>query len=411
MAGGATPKSPQLLGVSLFTGGGGLDIGMERAGFVPRFATDSDPSCIETLESNKAKQIRVAPGKPRSFLQEADVRQANICELNGKTVRNRIGRRIDCVYGGPPCQSFSSSGNMGSIADPRGILIFQFCRFVEEARPRTFVLENVRGLVTARCNGGEPGGVLHQLVQRFEDAGYGVHVGLLNAADYGAYQRRVRCFIVGVDSGPVPSFPRPTHSRQRDERTLFDEGTEPWRTLGEFLSQHADTDESEWTRPTEKLAEALKGVPEGSGLKSAGVIESTRPGGHWGYRQGTFIADMSLPARTVTGSSSQDWIRLEDGSLRRLTFAESARLQGFSEQWLFSGTKASKYKQVGNAVPTILGEVLGQMMSEYLASYRAGRQTLSRPVPARIVAAMRYTKSEELRNGQSRHERVAAPTR
>lgn len=398
-------------GVSLFTGAGGLDIGMERAGFVPLFVTDLEPICIETLEANKTRSIHLSHGSHHSFLERAEIHQEDICHLNGRTIRNRIRHRIDCVYGGPPCQSFSSCGKMGSIADSRGILVFEFCRFVEESRPRTFVMENVRGLVTARCKGGKPGGVLLQLVQRFEAAGYGVNIALLNTADYGSYQRRVRCFILGVDSGTVPDFPNPTHTKSADEHLLLGQPLQPWRTLGRFLSRHADSDEANWTRPTNHLVQSLKSIPEGSGLKSAGVIEATRPGGHWGYRQGTFIADTTLPARTVTGSSSQDWIRLDDGTLRRLTLFEVARLQGFPRKWHFAGNKAAQFKQVGNAVPAILGEVVGKKMCKFLETYTAGKPSVSLPLPTRIVDAIDYTKNEEQRNGQSRRDGIAAPTR
>lgn len=406
-----SPEASPLVGVSLFTGAGGLDIGMERVGFLPRFVTDLEPACIETLIANQSRGIKVSRGCQHTFLEAADIRQADVCDLDGKALRNRIGRRIDCVYGGPPCQSFSSCGKMGSIADPRGILVFEFCRFVEESRPRTFVMENVRGLVTARCNGGEPGGVLRQLVNRFEAAGYGVNVAVLNSADFGSYQRRVRCFVIGVDSGSPPEFPSPTHSKAPGRDLLFGGLQKPWRTLGEFLDRYSDNDEQNWVRPTATLARSLEAIPEGSGLKSAGVVEATRPGGHWGYRQGTFIADPRLPARTVTGSSSQDWIRLDDGSLRRLTFAEVARLQGFPATWRFAGNKAAQFKQVGNAVPAVLGEVVGSSIREYLSTYRAGRPTSSMPLPKRVVSAMEYTKKEDRRNGQSRKARVAAATR
>ena len=395
-----------MIGVSLFTGAGGLDIGMERAGFVPRFVTDRDDSCIETLRQNKESRIAVNGGAT-TFLQNAEIRKADICDLSGKTVANRIRRRIDCVYGGPPCQSFSSSGKMGSISDPRGLLVFEFCRFVAEARPRTFILENVRGLVTARCNGGRPGGVLLQLMKKFEEAGYGVHVGVLNSADFGSPQRRVRCFVYGVDSGRPPPLPTSTHERSPSQSELFGRKL-PWSTLGEYLKEHTDSNQEHWVRPTAKLERELRAHPAGSGLKSAGIVEATRPGGHWGYRQGTFIADQNLPARTVTGSSSQDWIRLEDGSLRRLTHPEVAGLQGFPRDWVFHGTKAARFLQVGNAVPAILGEVMGIAIRDYLSTYKARRAPESWPLPEKLRGAMEYVRKEEARNGASRREKISA---
>jgi DNA (cytosine-5)-methyltransferase 1 len=395
-----------LIGVSLFTGAGGLDIGMERAGFVPRFVTDLDESCVKTLRLNQESRI-IVNGGDATFLQDAEICRADICNLNGRTVANRIRKRIDCVYGGPPCQSFSSSGKMGSIMDPRGLLAFEFCRFVAEARPRTFILENVRGLVTARCKGGEPGGVLLQLIEKFKEAGYGVNVGLLNSADFGSPQRRVRCFVYGVDSGRPPALPMSTHGRLPAQSGLFERKL-PWNTLGDYLKTHADHNTDHWVRPTLKLERELRDLPVGSGLKSAGLVETTRPGGHWGYRQGTFIADPKLPARTVTGSSSQDWIRLGDGSLRRLTLSEVAGLQGFPKGWIFYGTKAARFQQVGNAVPAILGEVMGRAIRKYLATYRVGRAPESWPLPQELRGAMDYVRKEELRNGPSRRDKISA---
>ena len=154
-------------------------------------------------------------------------------------------------------------------------------------------------------------------------------------------------------------FPEATHLKSSD--FLFPQ----WRTLGDFLNAHADTDCANFTFPTAELGEQLKEIPNGSGIKSKGRAEPTRPGGHWGYRQGTFIADQSLPARTVTGSASQDWIR-HDGLLRRLTLREVMLLQGFPEDWHILGTKSQKYKQIGNAVPVELGKVVIRSLMEQL---------------------------------------------
>jgi len=139
-------------------------------------------------------------------------------------------------------------------------------------------------------------------------------------------------------------------------------------------------------------------------------VESTRPGGHWGYRQGTFIADTKLPARTVTGSSSQDWIRLKDGSLRRLTLQEVAQLQGFPRQWRFCGTKAQQYKQIGNAVPTIFGEVLGQEFIRYLKTVDESLPPQKIPMPKKFYDYIEYTKKENDRNCESRKRKQKAKT-
>jgi DNA (cytosine-5)-methyltransferase 1 len=222
-----------------------------------------------------------------------------------------------------------------------------------------FLFENVRGLITARDSTGEPGGVINDLIDQFHELGYSCRANLLNSADYGFYQRRVRCFILGSRRGKAPLFPEPTHQR---EPSLF---YAKWKTLGEFLAEHADNDRSEFIYPTQELAKQLEHLPDGSGIKSAGKAEPTRPGGHWGYRQGTFIADRDLPARTVTGSASQDWVR-HDSILRRLTLHEVKLLQGFPYDWNILGTKAQKFKQVGNAVPPLFAGILANHILKHV---------------------------------------------
>ncbi len=138
-------------------------------------------------------------------------------------------------------------------------------------------------------------------------------------------------------------------------------------------------------------------------MKSAGARETTRPGGHWGYRQGTFLADLEQPARTITASASQDWIRLADGSLRRLTLRECLGLQGFPFEWQLKGTVASRFRQVGNAVPVPVARAIGEALSAVLEVPGTCRP-VSAPLPDDMLAAIEYTRREQGRNGRSRIE-------
>ena len=199
----------------------------------------------------------------------------------------------------------------------------------------------------------------------------------------------------------LPTFPEPTHA-ETPGRDLFG-GLEKWMSLGEYLSPSVPPAPEEIVRPTERLGDLLRDVPPGSGLKSAGAREATRPGGHWGYRQGTFIADPDQPARTVTASASQDWIRLADGTLRRLTLRECAGLQGFPAEWRFNGPLASQFRQVGNAVPSVFGRVLGEALIDALRG-PAVAKPMSMPLPRDFATAITYTKREQARNGESRRK-------
>ncbi len=355
---------------SLFSGAGGLDIGIEGAGFEIVLRADSSPECCETLRAN---------GRETTLTDIRDLES--------------LPSGLDLVFGGPPCQSFSSAGGMGGVDDPRGQLVFEFARLVASARPRLFLVENVRGLATARSPDGAPGGVLRSLVAAMEGEGYACRVALLNAADFGSPQRRVRLFVMGSLAGAPPDEPVPTRRRG---------GEPPWVTLGQFLERHGDTDETAWARPTPELAAALEGMPDGGGLKSPGKRETTRPGGHWGYKQGAFVADRSLPARTVTASPTTDLVRLADGSLRRLTLGEVAGLQGFPRGWGFCGTRSQRFRQAGNAVPGPLAAAVGASLMARLASWDASEPPVSAPLPDAVLRSISRTEWEQRRNGESR---------
>ena len=204
----------------------------------------------------------------------------------------------------------------------------------------------------------------------------------------------MRCFIIGSRRGEAPVFPEATHQK---EPGLFGGS---WRTLGEFLGTHAEANATKFTYPTEELGKLLREIPDGSGIKSKGKAEPTRPGGHWGYRQSTFIADQKLPARTVTGSVSQDWIR-HDGVLRRLTLREVMLLQGFPDDWHILGTKAQQFKQVGNAVPAVFGELLGQVIKEHLDNYPT-EPPVRLEMPKSFKGYIDYTKKDHARNASAR---------
>ncbi len=388
--------------ISLFSGAGGLDIGLEQAGFDTVAATDFDEDCVRTLCANQQKRVPV-DGRPGCFhLDGTKVVQADVAGLSGSDlVPEDAGDDWvpDLLVGGPPCQPFSSSGKQRSVLEGRGRLFEHFVRLARELRPRAILLENVRGLVTARGCTGQPGEVLTEVKEAFEAAGYATSFRLLNAADYGTPQRRVRLFMLATRDAPLPLFPEPTHSRN-PTNTLFGK-TIPWVTLRKLLATLPEPGAEDVVRPSERLEPLLRDLPCGSGLKSNGRSEPTRPGGHWGYRQGTFVTDQSLPARTVTAASTQDWLRLPDGSLRRLTVRECAALQGFPPEWELVGGKSSQFRLVGNAVPSVFGRVLGLAVAKALEEHRK-RRPASAPLPEGFKAAVAYTKRDHDRNAIAR---------
>lgn len=381
----------------MFSGAGGLDLGFEQAGWTRRLASDLDADAVATLRANSNAQGR------------ACVRQDDIRDLKAQDVLALAGDmtlgNLDAIIGGPPCQSWSSAGSQMGLADERGQLFRHFIKLANTLDPRFIVMENVRGLLTARGLDGEPGSALALFREDLRQEGWQTTVSLLNAADYGVAQRRVRLFIIAHRAGDCPEFPTPTHSKQP-----FGD-LKKWQSLKQRLSGLRDVSEEEIIRPTPKLAADLAKIKPGSGVKSPGKAEATRPGGHWGYKQGAFIADPSLPARTVTANPAQDWIIDPVHGLRRLCPRECAAIQSFPATWKWEGRRASVYRQIGNAVPPKLANSVASSLASHIANETAPfeRTAVSElsPLDTRLMAAIAYTKRDEARNGESRRSAPA----
>jgi DNA (cytosine-5)-methyltransferase 1 len=376
---------------------------LERAGWDTVVATDFDPDCVATLAASRDALLPVEAASSRTFLDGTQIVHADIADLTAADLRpaGLPGTwRPALVAGGPPCQAWSSAGLQRGFADPRGRLVEHFIRLVGDLRPHFVLMENVRGLVTAVGPSGRPGEALQLIQEALAEVGYASSVSLLNAADYGAAQRRVRLFLVASSDHSLPSLPEPTH-QPPDEMTLL-ESREPWIALGELLATLPPPDPKDVVRPKGDRAQQLATLKPGTGLRTEGRIESNRPGGHWGYRQDCFVADLSLPSRTIRGASTPDWVRETDGSLRRLTWGECAALQGFPQGWRFTGSVASRFRQIGNAVQTTVAEAIGRALLKALSAGPSDQPPVSPPWPAEFHRRVRYTVSEHRVNGQHR---------
>ena len=384
--------------VSLFAGAGGLDLGLEAAGWRCAYASDNYGPAVETLQANAGRHT----GNRRSAFASAMIEQADVTGLTPGDVLSRAGLcrgGAQLLAGGPPCQSWSSAGHQRGFDDPRGRLFDDFVRIANGLDVRWLIVENVRGLLTARGADGQPGSALASIRKRLLDVGFQTAVSLLNAADYGVAQRRVRLFIIGFRSGDVPHFPVPTHARLSNDRQV-----KGWVTLGQALASISPLTGDEVIRPNARLEAELADIGPGSGIKSPGKSERTRPGGHWGYKQGCFVADIMQSARTVTASPQQDWIRDPVHGMRRLTPRECAALQGFSPDWRFIGSAATRYKLIGNAVPPPLGQAIGAALLRQIDPNPASPPDLREllPLPPKLQSHIRYTEREEASNGASR---------
>lgn len=349
--------------ISLFSGGMGLDLGLEEAGFQIRVAVECNKFAAETIRRNR----------PDIPVIERKIEQVATQEIL-KVAGLRPGEPV-AVIGGPSCQAFSTAGQRGSISDPRGVMFREFLRVVREARPRFFVMENVHGVLSAavrhrplreRGPGYPPlsrdeelGSALKRILKELKNTDYCVVFDLLNAADFGAPQVRERVFFIGSrDGGPV-TMPKPTHTKEPIN------GKVPWVTLRQGLKGLKDPRPAYNEFPPGK-SKYLKHVPEGGNWRDLPKeLQRKAMGGaykSWGGRVGFFRRlawDRPTPALT-TRPVSKATMLCHPTKLRPLSGREYARIQQFPDSWEFAGGIPQQYKQIGNAVPVCLGKAIGE---------------------------------------------------
>lgn len=349
--------------VSLFSGAMGLDLGLEEAGFTTRVCVEIDTSCVKTIGANR-------PQLPIIHKDIETVSTTEVLEVAGLQSED-----VFLVCGGPPCQPFSTAGKRQSIGDPRGSLFRDFVRFVDEIRPPFFLMENVRGILSAaikhrplnlRGNVDMPldpdeelGSALRVILGEFERIGYTVTYKKIMAADYGVPQIRERVFFLGSRDGISIPFPIATHSKKRKGSLL------PWVTLGEALKGLSEI-EPKYPQYSSSRAEIFNLVPPGGNWRSlpkdlqpvalGGAYNST--GGRVGfYRRLSF----DEPSPTIITSMTQKGSGMcHPVETRPLSVGECKRLQQFPDDWVIVGSMAEQYRQIGNAVPCGLGRAMGE---------------------------------------------------
>lgn len=332
--------------VSLFAGAGGLDTGLHMAGFKTIWANEIDKDACETYMANH----------PDTYVERGDVRNV------------KSFPEADMVVGGYPCQGFSLAGNR-LVADERNFLYREFVRALRSSNPKFFIAENVKGMVTM----GE-GRIIEAMVDDFKNQGYEVTHHLVNAKDYGVPQDRERVFIIGVRQDISKNFkyvlPRPTHGTG-----LLDD--EPYVTLKDVIGH---------LKP-EEIGEVYE-----SGFSSRYLSRNRKRS--WDEVSFTIQASGRHAPLHPSGEAmiklgTDEWVLPETSEHRRLSAVECALIQTFPKNYIWKGSLGTIYKQIGNAVPCLLGKAVSQPIADYLtAYYNADRQKATEIVEKELEKAL-----------------------
>lgn len=402
----ADRSARRLRAIDLFCGAGGLSEGFRNAGYEVGFALDWDEDSCATYRKNH---------------QDTHVECASITDFAPERIEELAGGPVDVVLGGPSCQSFSTAGRRHKWVgdgDPRNDLWEHMFEVVNFLKPKAFLMENVPGMVYFKS-----GSFGDKILKRFADEGYTVRKEILLSADWGVPQRRRRLFIVGILGDSPFEFPEPTHlggwrrdslelwEKKRLERGLLEHLT-TWDAIGDLPPLNGTVGPTRAyglkAQDTKSIARSLrKGsrclrdheVPSMSD-ETRSLIQHVPAGGTWrdippyllperyrGMRRTDSTnlfgrLDASLPAYTITTQFNNVTTGcfthpVED---RSLSVREGARIQTFPDTYEFVGSLQSRCRQIGNAVPPLLAQVLANAIATQIGGAESG-ETHPAPEP------------------------------
>jgi len=408
--------------ISLFSGAMGLDLGLEETKqFQVIACVEKEQSFCDTIRANK---------KAGRLNKNLKIYEGDITNLDPNSILDEVGLKpgeLDLLVGGPPCQSFSTAGRRGTVQDPKGTLLWQFLRFVEIMQPRFFLMENVRGLLSAALKhrpiaerpekGGNPltpdetpGSVVRLFsedLQKLTNPGYHMDCFEVNAVNYGTPQLRERVLFIGNRFNAVVEFPEPTYGSPNtsdNQSSLFDEKEKllPWRTLGDAINGLRDDDPIIMDF-SDRKKKYLSMVSSGSNWRSLPVdIQKESMGKAWhakGGRSGWWRRlSFDLPCPTLmTMPNHASTAFCHPNEVRALTLKESALIQEFPKEWEFCGSPAKQYAQVGNAVPIRLGNVAGKVIANQLDIFRSRKwfPLKEKPLTYRIIYIQSHVRTRQ----------------
>jgi DNA (cytosine-5)-methyltransferase 1 len=375
-----TKRKPTV--ISLFTGAGGLDLGFHAGGLSTAVTVEMDARCCNTLEVNKR----------RGYSWE--VIHAPVEEISSEALLSAAKLRpgeADALIGGPPCQPFSKSGywsrgDSGRLKDPRANTLAEFIRVLRDTRPKTFLLENVTGLA---YSGKEEGlrFLLEEIDQINAETGsrYKVSAKVLNAAWYGVPQTRERIILIGSRDGRAFRFPEARFYDPDITDAELIPGREPYRTAWDALGDLGDPEDFDDTYMRGRWADLLPSIPEGLNyLHHTDRGEGVQLFG-WRRRYWSFLLKLSKrrPSWTLTAQPGPA-IGPFHWENRRLARRELKRLQTFPDNYEVTGTLSEVQRQIGNAVPSALAELLALEIRRQLLDDRTPSATPTLIPPKRL---------------------------
>lgn len=367
-------NSPRVL--SLFTGAGGLDLGLEAAGFEVAGCVERDADCRKTISDNTDWRLAEEGDVERipdvgALLQEFELQP----------------EELDLLAGGPPCQPFSKSGQWArgeapGMSDPRAVTLRKYFEIAEVALPRVLLLENVKGIAAAPKEGSTEERALEVLREALtrinvrHGTAYNPVILHLEAADFGVPQRRERVFVVAARDGGELALPDATHGDRAPARdgTAAPRRANAWDAIGELDSETWDAT----LAPTGRWADLLPSIPEGRNYLWHTDRHDGVPLFGWRRKYWSFLLKLAKdrPSWTIQASPGPATGPFHWRS-RRLSVQEAARLQTFPDEHAFAGGPRSAHKQIGNAVPVGLAELLGRHILHHLLGEEDIALTLS----------------------------------
>ena len=345
---------PEIVALSFFSGAMGLDIGMKNGGIDALLACEFNKACRMTIAKNKPEIGLI--GDITDFTAEEILKMAKIPE----------GRKVDVIFGGPPCQAFSTAGNRKAFDDERGNVFLKYLSIISEIKPTYVVIENVRGLLSTPFKYKdieEPikGGAMMIILDKLKEIGYTVSFNLYNAAYFGAPQIRERVVIIGKLGGGKVSYLQPTHNEEGTDRL------KAWRTLRDAFDDNLPMNvEHHFIEFPEKRLKYYRILKEGQYWKDLPLDLQKEALGKSFYLGGGktgFLRRLSYsrPSPTLVTNPTMPATDLAHPTEDRpLSVEEDKSIQEFPESWKVCGGILDQYKQIGNAVPVKLGEAIAK---------------------------------------------------